>query len=200
MTGVEVIAQALGKNANQLKLEDIQRALPGIRHKADQYEKEALTAERAALEARAKAFSPETPASERAVLMRRAADCAAQARQLEGFTNTFLVQLGNYTSLETTMKIVEQMSAVGLFEKGKTAVDWQRALDDMQIEIKRMTELTAKFNEAMSSAMPSVDAGSPSPEVDELERLFRQWEAETDPLKKEEIKKKIDQRTNVAMA
>ena len=199
MNVVEKIALALGKGVGELRLDDVQRNIPELRRTAERYEKKALSAEKASLEARAKAFSPDTLASERAILMRKAADEAARARRLEGQTTTFLAQLENFTSLETTMKIVEEMTGVGLFEKGTKAVDWQRALDDMQIEIKRLTEMGKRWNDAMSSAMAQSTTSLATPEVSELERLFKQWETEPDPAKKAEIQKQIDRKTNVTV-
>ncbi len=197
---VESIAVGLGIRPDKLKLQDVQGKIPSIRRMVDKYEKQAIQAEKTALTARAKAYSPETPAGERARLMRSAAQTAEEAKRLGQFAATFLTQLGNYTALETTMRIVEQMRSVGLFGDTEGAVDWQAALDGMQIEIRRLTDMCAKLGVAMSSALSQVGEEESAPEVDSLNALFEKWDKEQDPVKKAEIQKEIDKAANMALA
>ena len=197
---VESVASGLGIRTDKLKLQDVQDKIPSIRHMAEKYEKQAVQAEKAALAARAKAYSPETPAGERARLMRGATETAGEAKRMAGFAATFLTQLGNYTALETTMRIVEQMKSVGLFGDRAGAVDWQAALDGMQVEIRRLTDMCDKLGEAMNGALSQSNEAEAAPELDSLNALFAKWEKESDPVKKAEIQKEIDKAANLALA
>lgn len=197
---VDQIAVGLGIRPDKLKIQDVQHKIPSIRQMADKYEKQALQAEKAALAARAKAYSPETPAGERARLIRSATESANEATRMAKFAGTFLTQLGNYTALETTMRIVEQMKEVGLFGDKAGAVDWQEALDGMQVEIRRLTDMCENLGNAMNGALSQSTTEESEPELDNLNALFEKWEKEPDPVKKAAIQKEIDKAANLALA
>lgn len=197
----EEIAKILNKDKSQIELADVRTKVPALKATAERYGKQAIEAESSALVNRAKAFSPETPAVDRARLMRQAMMDAERAKTLSGFASTFLTQLGNFLALETTMQIANEMKEVGLISSDIKAIDWQNAMDTMQVEIQQMISVTQKLGHVMTGALSSSgNDGAGSQDVDDLERLFRAWESEPDPLRKAEIQKQIEARTKVAFA
>ena len=196
---VDKIAQALGVKASQIKTSDIHAKIPNIKRKAEEYEKQAVAAETSSLANRAKAFSPDTPAGERAQLMRQSTIDAQRAKTLAGFAGTFLTQLGHFTALETTMQIADEMKEVGLINSDVSAMDWQKAMDTMQDEIQQMIATTQKLGDVMGSVLTDPSSGG-TELVDELNQLFAKYEAETDPVKKAEIQRQIEAKSNAVLA
>lgn len=99
------------------------------------------------------------------------------------------------------MQIANEMKEVGLISSDIKAIDWQNAMDTMQVEIQQMISVTQKLGHVMTGALSSTgNDGAGSQDVDDLERLFRAWESEPDPLRKAEIQKQIEARTKVAFA
>lgn len=199
-TIVDKIAVSLGIKPAQLKTADVHAKIPALKRKAEEYEKQAVTAETAALTNRAKAFSPETAAAERAQLMRQSTMDAQRAKTLAGFAATFITQLGHFTALETTMQIADEMKEVGLINSDISAVDWQNAMDTMQDEIQQMIGTTQKLGDVMGSVLAQDASPVTSDTADELNQLFAKWEAETDPVKKAEIQRQIEAKSNAAIA
>lgn len=196
---VDKLAVSLGIKPAQLKTSDVHAKIPELRRKAEDYEKQAVAAESSALENRAKAFSPDTPAADRARLMRQSTQDAQRAKTLAGFASTFITQLGHFTALETTMQIADEMKEVGLISSKTSAVDWQKAMDTMQDEIQCMISTTQKLGDVMGSVLR--ESTSAETDVsDELDRLFAQWQAESDPDKKAEIQRQIEAKSNAALA
>jgi len=197
---VEQIAVSLGIKQAQLKTADVHAKIPALKRKAEEYERNAVALEDASLANRAKAFSPETPASERASLMRQSTADAQKAKTMAGFAATFLTQLGQFVALETTMQIADEMKEVGLLGENVTVADWQSATDTMQDEIHRMIATSQKLGDVMSGVLTQNNADSGESVADELNALFARWEAETDPVKKAEIQKLIETKSNAALA
>lgn len=198
-TLVDRIAVSLGLKAAQLKTSDVHAKIPALRRKAADYEAKAVAAEESALKNRAKAFSPDTPAIERAKLMRQSTEDAKRAKVLAGFASTFLTQYGHFTALETAMQIADEMKEVGLISPTASITDWQGAMDSMQDEIEMMVESTKKLGDVMSCALSDTSDGK-SDELDELNMLFAKYEAEKDPVKKAEIQRTIEAKSNAAIA
>ena len=198
-TLVDKIAISLGLKTAQLKTADVHAKIPALKRKAADYEAQAVAAEEAALKNRAKAFSPDTPDAERAKLMRQSTVDAQRAKTLAGFASTFLTQYGHFTSLETAMRIADEMKEVGLISSNASITDWQGAMDSMQDEIEMMVESTKKLGDVMSCALTDTSVGKPD-ELDELNVLFAQWKAEKDPAKKAELQRKIEAKSNMAIA
>ena len=198
-TLVDKIAISLGIKPAQLKTADVHAKIPSLRRTAEDYERQAVAAEAASLENRAKAFSPDTPAADRAKYMRQSSMDAQRAKTLAGFAGTFLTQLGNYTALETTMQIADEMKSVGLLSSDVSAMDWQKAMDSMQSEIQRIIATNQKLGDVMGSVL-SESSSDAANVADELDALFKKWEAETDPVKKAEIQRIIDTKCNAALA
>ena len=195
---VDRIAVSLGIKPSQLKTADVHAKIPALKRKAEEYEKQAVAAETSSLTNRAKAFSPDTPAADRAQLMRQSTIDAQRAKTLSGFAATFIAQLGHFSALETTMQIADEMKEVGLINSNITAVDWQNAMDTMQDEIQRMISTSQKLGDVMSSVLS--DTPTSGAEVaDELNLLFAKYEAEKDPIKKAEIQKLIETKSNAAL-
>lgn len=197
---VEQIAVSLGIKQAQLKTADVHAKIPALKRKAEEYEREAVVLEGASLANRAKAFSPETPATERARLMRQSTADAQKAKTMAGFAATFLTQLGQFVALETTMQIADEMKEVGLLGENVTVADWQSATDTMQDEIQRMIATSQKLGDVMSGVLTQNNADAGESVADELNELFAKWEAETDPVKKAEIQKLIEAKSNAALA
>jgi hypothetical protein len=198
-TLVDRIAVSLGLKAAQLRTADVHAKIPVLKRKAADYEAQAVAAEESALKNRAKAFSPDTPAAERAKLMRQSTSDAQRAKTLAGFASTFLTQYGHFSALETAMRIADEMKDVGLISSNASVNDWQGAMDSMQDEIEMMIESTKKLGDVMSCALTDTSAGNPG-ELEELDRLFAQYEAEKDPVRKAEIQRKIEAKSNAALA
>jgi len=198
-TIVDKIAISLGIKASQLKTADVHAKIPALRRTAEEYEKKAVAAEASSLENRGKAFSPDTPAVDRARYMRQSTKDAQLAKTLAGFAGTFLTQLGHFTALETTMQIADEMKQVGLLSSDVSAMDWQNAMDTMQEEIQRIISTNQKLGDVMGSVL--ADSSSDGMEVaDELNELFAKYEAETDPVKKAEIQRTIEAKSNAVLA
>lgn len=197
-TIVDKIAGILGMKSSDIRLKDVHAKMPALKRKAEEYEKQAVAAETASLENRAKAFSPDTAAADRARLMRQSQQDALRAKSLSGFAGTFLTQLGNFTALETTMQIAEEMKNVGLITSEISATDWQGAMDTMQDEIQKMITVSQNLGNAMGSVLADVQTGGEDI-TDELNQLFAKYEAETDPVKKAEIQKIIEAKSYAAL-
>lgn len=197
-TIVDKIAGILGMKSSDIRLKDVHAKMPALKRKAEEYEKQAVAAETASLENRAKAFSPDTAAADRARLMRQSQQDALRAKSLSGFAGTFLTQLGNFTALETTMQIAEEMKSVGLITSEISATDWQGAMDTMQDEIQKMITVSQNLGNAMGSVLADVQTGGEDI-TDELNQLFAKYEAETDPVKKAEIQKIIEAKSYAAL-
>ena len=174
---IDKIATSLGIKPAQLKTADVHAKIPALRRMAEDYEKQAVAAEAASLENKAKAFSPDTPAADRAKFMRQSTMDAKQAKTLAGFAATFLTQLGNFTALETTMQIADEMKEVGLISSDVSAMDWQNAMDTMQSEIQRIIATNQKLGDVMGSVL-SESSSDAADVTDELNALFAKWEAE----------------------
>ena len=198
-TLVDRIAVSLGIKTAQLKTADVHAKIPALKRKAADYEAQAVASEESALKNRAKAFSPDTPAAERAKLMRQSTVDAQRAKTLAGFAGTFLTQYGHFMARGTAMRIADEMKEVGLISPNASITDWQGAMDSMQDEIEMMVESTKKLGDVMSCALTDTSAGQ-SDELDELNVLFAQYEAEKDPAKKVEIQRKIEAKSNAALA
>lgn len=199
MKVLEDIAKMLNKDKSQIKLCDISAKIPELKRKVESYRKEAVEAEAQSLAKRAKAFSPETPAADRASLMRHSGMDADKAKTLSGFASTLLAQLGNFEALETTMQIANEMKEVGLISPNVKAIDWQNAMDTMQVEIQQMITTTQKLGHVMTGALSPLNVNdSKSADIDDLEQLFNAWENEPDPVKKAEIQRQIELKTKVA--
>lgn len=194
---VNKIAESLGIKPSQLTTDDVHAKIPNIRRKSEDYEKKAVQMEAEALQAKTKAFAPETPSAERALLMRKAKDCADKAKMYAGFASTFITQLGQYSLLETSMQITDEMKEVGLIGKDVSITDWQKTVDSMQDDIRVMTATSQKLSDVMSSVLKETVPSETDVEADELTELFKQWDAETDPVKKAEIQKKIEAKSNL---
>ena len=192
---VEEIAKSLGLTSTQLKVEDIHAKIPQLKRLASQYTKGAVDAESEAMTRRQTAFSPDTPPADRARLMREYTQFANKAKALSSQASIFIVQYGQFQALETTMMIIKEMEDVGLVAKVPGAVDWQTEMDAMSLEIQRLVDDSKKLGEALKSPME----GTSMPETDELEQLFARWDAETDPVKKAEIQRQIEAKTNVPL-
>lgn len=195
---LEEIAKALNKDRSQIQLADIQAKIPSLKTTADKYARQAVEAEAAALANKGKAFSPDVSAVDRAKFMRQAMMDANRAKALSGFAGTFVTQYGNFLALETTMQIANEMKEVGLIESDIKAIDWQNAMDTMQVEIQQMISTTQKLGHVMTGAL-SIDNSIGSSEEDELENLFKAWESEVDPVKKAEIQKQIESKTKLSL-
>lgn len=199
MKVLEEIARILKKDKKEIKLSDISAKIPELKRKVESYRKDAVEAEAQSLAKRAKAFSLETPAADRASLMRNSAMDAEKAKTLSGFASTLLAQLGNFEALETTMQIANEMKEVGLISPNIKAIDWQNAMDTMQVEIQQMITTTQKLGHVMTGALSSSNVDdSKSEDIDELQQLFNAWEKESDPVKKAEIQRQIELKTKVA--
>lgn len=195
---LEEIAKVLNKDRSQIQLADIQAKIPSLKTTADKYARQAVEAEAAALANKGKAFSPDVSAVDRAKFMRQAMMDANRAKTLSGFAGTFVTQYGNFLALETTMQIANEMKEVGLIESDIKAIDWQNAMDTMQVEIQQMISTTQKLGHVMTGAL-SIDNSIGSSEEDELENLFKAWESEVDPVKKAEIQKQIESKTKLSL-
>ena len=198
MIDVNKLSKDIGVAASKLRLEDVQLKIRKVRKYVDDNQREAVNAERLARDAREKAFLPTTPSTERSRLWRSAMDAEAKAKQYVQYAESHLAMLSNYMSLETTMKIVGQMQQVGLFEKD-AKVDWQNALDEMQNEISNVIDACKTMTEIMNSTIRQKGARETPEEVDDIEALFRKFDAEPDPVKKEEIRRTIEAKNNAAL-
>ncbi len=195
---VETIAVTLKLKPAQIKTADVHAKIPALKRMVEKYEKEAVAAEGASLANRARAFSPDTPAAERAQLMRQSTMDAQRAKMHATCAGTFLTQLGNFTSLETTMQIADEMKEVGLINSDASAMDWQNAMDTMQDEIQQMIATSQKLGDVMGSVLADSPTGG-TDLVEELNQLFAKYEAETDPVKKEEIRKTIEAKSDAQL-
>ena len=198
MIDVIKLSKDIGVAASKLKLEDVQMKIRVVRRYVDENQREAVNAERLAREAREKAFLPTTPSTERSRLWHSAQEAEAKAKQYIAFTESHLSMLSNYMSLETTMKIVGQMQQVGLFDKN-AKVDWQNALDEMQNEISNVIDACKTMTEIMNSTIMKKGVSETPQEVDDIEALFKKFDAEPDPVKKEEIRRTIEAKNNAAL-
>ena len=198
-TLVDKIAVSLGLKPAQLTTANIHEKMPALKRMAETYEKEAIALEASSLENRAKAFSPDTPAADRAHLMRQSSMDAQKAKTKANFASTFLTQLGHFTTLETTMQIVDEMKEVGLMKSNMSVTDWQGAMDTMQDDIQQILTTSQKLGDVMGSVLTETSSGG-TEIVDELDKLFAEYEAETDPVKKAEIQKKIEAKSNSVLA
>jgi hypothetical protein len=91
------------------------------------------------------------------------------------------------------------MKEVGLISPNIKAIDWQNAMDTMQVEIQQMITTTQKLGHVMTGALSSSNVDdSKSEDIDELQQLFNAWEKESDPVKKAEIQRQIELKTKVA--
>ena len=193
-TLVDRIAISLGIKPALLKTADIHAKIPALKRKAEEYEKQAIAAEKASLDNREKAFSPDTPAADRSQLFRQSSLDAQKAKTLANFAGTFLTQLGHFTALETTMQITDEMKEVGLVSSNVSITDWQNAMDTMQDEIQQIINSSQKVGDVMETVLMATPTSS-SMEMEvknELDRLFDKYNAETDPVKKAEIQKTIE--------
>ena len=167
----EQIALTLNIKPDQLKTADVHAKIPALMRMVEKYEKEAIAAETAALTNRARAFSPDTPAAERASLLRQSTEDANRAKMLAMCAGTFLKSLGKFRLLETTMQTVDAMKEAGLVNSDETVMDWQNAMDTMQDEIQQMISTSQKLGDVMGSVL--ADSSSDSSDViDELNQLF----------------------------
>ena len=55
---VESVANLIKKKPAELQLKDVSEAIPGVRRKANEFERDALSAEKKSMELREKAFQP----------------------------------------------------------------------------------------------------------------------------------------------
>lgn len=196
-TIVNMVAEWLKIKPAQLKLRDIQEQLPKIRRKISEYEREALAAEKESLSFREKAFLPETATSERPGLMRQAAQAAQKAQMIGRQANIFVTHYSNFSALETTMQIVEQLKEVGLLKKGVKIEDWQSVMDSMQIEIEGMIRASQRIGDILDTLMRTDGAVDEIAVEKEIKALFKKWEAATDPAEKARIQKEIDEKTGM---
>lgn len=197
---VETIAEKFGVKPEKLTLDMIRKGLPDLRRTMAQYEKEAVDVEKQSIAVKNKAYAPDTPLAERVVLIQKAAQLGKAAAQKANFAAVFIKQYDSFSSLETAMQIAQEMQNVGLFDKAGGAIDWQRALDEMQVEINAVAEMCDKLGDAVSIAIPGMDAVDPvaAGEAGELEALFKKLSETTDPVEQAEIQKKIDKVAGLA--
>ena len=196
---VSKVAEWMGVKPAQLKLADISAKIPNIRRKVERYKSQAIAAEAEALKKREQSFSPETNPAERASLFRQADAEMQKAKMEAGFATSFLTQLDYYTQLETTMQIVEQMKENGFINEKASSVDWQKSIDSMQDEIQAMLAVVQKLGDAMGTALTHDTPSASDSLADELEQLFKKFDAEPDPVKKAEIRKQIEARNARAL-
>ena len=199
-TMVSTVAEFLGLKPAELTLKDVQKPLPELRRKMMEYEREALTAEAESGRFREVAFSPDTPQHERAGKMRQAKQASDKAQMKMKQTMIFHSQYANFSALESTMQIVDQMREVGLIQKGIKIDDWQKVVDEMQSEMETITKRTQQLTDAMSVLMHHTDSSVDTSVNNELDLLFDQWNKATDPVEKMRIQKKIDEKTGFVTA
>ncbi|MDZ7317383.1 MAG: hypothetical protein ONB24_14825 [candidate division KSB1 bacterium] len=196
-TIVGMVAEWLKIKPAQLKLKDVQEQIPKLRRKVSEYEREALAAEKEAMSLREKAFLPETNAAERPGLMRQAAQAAQKAQMIGRQAGIFLTHLSNFSSLETTMQIVDQLKEVGLLKKGVKIEDWQAVMDSMQVEIEGMIRASQRIGDVMETLMHVEGAQADLTTEKEIKALFKRWEEAKDPAEKARIQKEIDEKTGM---
>ena len=196
---VDRIAKLLNIKATQLKVADVHAKIPKLKRMVEEYEKQATDVEAAASECRRKAFSPDTPPTERAKLLNQSVVELKRAKTLAGFAGTFLTQLGHFSALETTMQVAGEMKEVGLIGSDVSIMDWQNAMDTMQDEIQRIVATSQKLGDVMGSVLAQEAASTDEEAVDELNQLFAKWEAEPDPVQKAQIQKLIEAKSNAAL-
>lgn len=188
-----------GDGATQLATADIHGKILALKRNVEKWEGQAVAAERSALVNREKAFSPDTPETERARLIRQSVIDTQNAKMLSGYAATFLTQFGHYTELETVMQIADEMKEVGLIDSDVSVVDWQKAMDTMQDEIQRIIATSQKLGDVMGSVLAQDSAAVGIDMVDELDQLFAKWKSESDPAKKAEIQRQIEAKSNAAL-
>lgn len=199
-TMVSTVAEFLGLKPVDLTLKDVQKPLPELRRKMQEYERESLVAEGESIKFRESAFSPDTPQHERASKMRQAKQASDKAQMKMKQTMIFHTQYANFSALESTMQIVEQMKEVGLIQKGTKIEDWQKVVDEMHVEMEAIANRTQQLTDAMSVLTMTSDSSADATVNNELDILFDQWNKATDPVEKMRIQKKIDEKTGFVTA
>lgn len=198
---LEKVADILGKKPAQLTAEDLRLNLQTLKRRVEEYERDAVAAEAAALANRAKAYnSPDVSSADGARLLRQSRADKMKAERMAGFASTFMAQLGNVSSLVTTMQIADDMKNVGLINSSSSVADLQKSMDKMQLEIDQLVSSSERLGEAMNIAFSQFNKGSADvkEEKDELETLLAKYKSESDPVKKAELQKKIDVRMGIA--
>ena len=197
---LEKVADILGKKPAQLTAEDLRLNLQTLKRRVEEYERDAVAAEAAALANRAKAYSPDVSSADGARLLRQSQADKMKAERMAGFASTFMAQLGNVSSLVTTMQIADDMKNVGLINSSSSVADLQKSMDKMQLEIDQLVSSSERLGEAMNIAFSQFNKGSADvkEEKDELETLLAKYKSESDPVKKAELQKKIDVRMGIA--